>query len=397
MARGQTQAPSAPLKGYEMLLGEVLNVQGRVQVTDARGRQRFLLRGEHLQPGDKLDLDEGATLLLRHPDGQEEVLHGAAPSPDVTAFPVDPLVLPGSSPGQEGARVREREEVPPLLLSEIQPEAGILQAGELEGGHRFVRVERVQPVVPHSPLALSPCCGPLAASASTVPVQAAALDSALALARHERATMEPEVLPWKEDIYFSDLLEGAGFLQPNSTRTEIVIRTLASPLPFVDQNGNTLLAHYSSVQAYSRLDLTLLRQEQDLDGAARYVYEVRQQTLGESMPNIPFRQVESEQETLLRPDGSRVVFVSRITGMVDRAPDQLITILEPDDPAPSLIDISVEVVPHAPLMPGLVIQSGACPDQQEKETFSPVDMLDSALFDPASDSPYRSLEPYLSA
>jgi len=215
------------LKGCVMLLGEVLNIQGQVQVTNAQGRRRVLRRGERLQPGDRLEMEDGATLVLRHADGQEEVLHGAPLLQKAAASPADLTRWLDEEGGVIQSMTQERFAL--AALADIQPEAGLIEGGEHNGGHGFVRVERLSLPRPHSELELVPCCLPASGGVAQpgawteLPLVNA---SAIARAPAEGEAVAPVSFSREEEVYVADLLEGAGFLRPNTVRTEIVTRQI---------------------------------------------------------------------------------------------------------------------------------------------------------------------------
>ncbi|BEV70593.1 hypothetical protein THUN1379_00750 [Paludibacterium sp. THUN1379] len=128
------------------MASQVLQVSGEVFAVNAQGQRRLLRRLDRLRADERIEATPGAQLLLLREDGQRVAISGDNPQ-QVAALTDSPSVAPEPAPVRKPRSVLEalaRE----ARLKQMRPEAGLQgEAGE-NHGHDFVRVERLQEVVP---------------------------------------------------------------------------------------------------------------------------------------------------------------------------------------------------------------------------------------------------------
>lgn len=156
----------------------------------------------------------------------------------------------------------------------------------------------------------------------------------------------------RSGVFTANLLEGAGFNSDPSGATERISRQITTQSAFLDATGNPVTAAGHSYllgasKVHSELLLQLVKSEALEDGRTTYTYVATQQTLGENMPNIIYKQVEQEQWVVKTEDGGQATFINQITGTVDNAEHQKTTVSETEDDLFEPVDISVEMLPHA--------------------------------------------------
>lgn len=306
---------------------QVLSMNGQVQVIDARGRRRQLRVGERLAKEERLELADGAELILRHADGREERLQGQ-PLQRERGEPVDRLdawlALPDDADPPVQHKVRSLREAPlPKLFNQARPEAGLLPGGAEASGHGFVRVERVQFSIPRAPFEMVTVAGlpsPTVETASQVsPLDPVRQPSPALLARQ----------PGNVAPLIARLREG-GSEEVNDERTQITSETLLTSALLLDENGVPLSFAQPLVlrQQFSMVTISLQGEE---EGQFRWL--LIRQTLDhlEQMPEIPFGTVVHERYTISLQGGGSLTLVNQVEGAEDFLEDEVIVIEEQED------------------------------------------------------------------
>ncbi|TDR82127.1 hypothetical protein [Paludibacterium purpuratum] len=128
------------------LASQVLSLQGEAFAVDKQGRRRALRVHDRIAAHERVELADGARLVLLRDDGERIVLDGEVQRlPDETAVPdVAPAAVEPVWP------VRNEQVARVLRVKRFQTEAGwpTNDAEPAGGGHSFVQIERVHETVP---------------------------------------------------------------------------------------------------------------------------------------------------------------------------------------------------------------------------------------------------------
>jgi len=147
-------------------------------------------------------------------------------------------------------------------------------------------------------------------------------------------------------LFTANLLEGGRFDVPHDApNTAVVRRVIHTESPFLDANGEPLLANGDELLfkgVYSELEIECLENREAGSGSSGYLYQATQQVLFEGAPNIQFNKVASEQWDVKTLDGGIAHFVNNNRGNVDGEKGSWTNIKESEDDLLEPLDISKE-------------------------------------------------------
>lgn len=306
---------------------QVLSMNGQVQLIDARGHRRQLRVGERVARGERLELADGAELILRHDDGREERLQGP-PLPMDRGESADRLdtwlVLPDTDVPLQHP-VRQSRAAPQLrLFDQARPEAGLLPGGGETGGHGFIRVERVQFLTPRTRFDMVTAIAP----------PSTAEEKSALVSQLDFWFQSPKPIPL---VAFSDdgsplvaYLREGGSEVVNDERTQVTSEILLTSALLLDENGVPLSAGKALVlrQTFSMVTISLQAEAEGL-----FRWQVIRQTLDylDQMPEIPFGTSVTERYTLTLQGGGALTLINQIEGAEDFLEDEVIEIEEWED------------------------------------------------------------------
>jgi hypothetical protein len=328
-------------EGAFIMIREVLGIQGQVYIINHQGRRRTLRAGERIGNGDRLELADGAELMLRHADGHQETLHGGrARLPQQIESGMGEELAISQVKAAVVRTARSASSSPRQILDEARPEAS-LQSGDGDNqGHSFVRVERMHFAMPQGGIEL--------VTYEPLPARLMREASSIAQDTAERVVQSPidlSLSPLRLPL-LSFLLEGADRDHwPVAGRPAgIHKQTIVLDSYIWSSDGQRLLAlpgdsslyaseridrskHQVVSDSHATLEIRYLRAMETTDaaGATLHQYEVTQKTKG-GAENIPDgAQVENTWHLGLANSKTQTV-TTWIDGNVDRGVGQTFTV-----------------------------------------------------------------------